>query len=98
MTAATGSKYEFVHEWNDIVAFKIHESDLHQPTFEFFYNALESLLRALNVNVDNLKKDLPEHDVERLFYIRFCQYVNRLYKLYDPTFNFFYFDLIHPSK
>lgn len=91
-------KPEFIQEWNNIVAFKISENDLKQPTFEFVYKALNALLRALNVNVEYMREDLPENDSERIFYIRFCKYVNRLYKLCDKSFNFYFMDLISPSK
>lgn len=92
------SKLAFIHEWNDIVACQISENDLSHPTFDFFSKALESLLRALNVNVDYMKENLPEGDGERMFYIRFCKYINRLYKLCNPEHNFYFMDLINPSE
>lgn len=88
----------FIAEWNNIVEYKISENDVSRPTFDFFYKALESLLRSLNVNVDYMKENLPEGDADRTFYIRFCKYVNRLYKLSDVTFNFYFMDLINPSE
>lgn len=92
------SKLAFIQEWNDIVEYKMSENDLSHPTFEFFSKALDSLLRALNVNVDYMKENLPEGDEERVFHIRFCKHVNRLYKLNDPSFTFYFMDLINPSE
>lgn len=92
------SKLAFIHEWNNIVVYQISENDLSHPTFDFFYKALESLLRALNVNVDYMKESLPEGDGDRMFYIRFCKYINRLYKLFNSEHNFYFMDLINPSE
>lgn len=88
----------FIAEWNNIVDYKISENDVCRPTFDFFHKALEALLRSLNVNVDYMRENLPEGDADRTFYIRFCKYVNRLYKLSDATFNFYFMDLINPSE
>lgn len=92
------SKIAFIQEWNDIVDYKISENDLSHPTVEIFYKALESLLRKLNVNVDYMKQNLPDGDPDRMFYIRFCKHVNRLYKLSDSSFNFYFLDLFQPSE
>lgn len=92
------AKVQLIQEWNDIVEYKISENDLIKPSQEFFFKALESLLRSLNVNVDYMKANSPEGDEERTFKIRFCKYINRLYKLYDPANNFYYMDLIQPSE
>lgn len=92
------SKLAFIQEWNDIVEHKMSENDLNHPTYDFFSKALESLLRALNVNVDYMKENLPEGDEERVFRIRFSKHVNRLYRLNDPSFTFYFMDLIYPSE
>lgn len=88
----------FVTDWNAIIEYKITEMNLRSPDFNFFYNALESLLRSLNVDIEALKDGVPARDFERLYQIKFCGYVNKLYKLYDPSFNFYYLDLLSPSK
>lgn len=81
-----------------IIDYKITEKDLNQPTFDFFYNALESILLKLNVDINKIKESVPENDFERMYKNAFAQNVNWLYKLSSPTFNFFYLDLIKPSK
>lgn len=90
---------EFISQWNDLLDFKIDENNLRRPNFAFFYSALESLLRSLNFNIEEAKGegfDGPE--AERLYYIRFCGFVQRLYQSSDKTYNFYYLDLINPSK
>lgn len=89
----------FVEEWNEIIDYKITENNLRHADFGFFYNALESLLRSLNFNIENIKADIPQNaDFDRLYSIKFSGCVNRLYKLSDPTFAFYYLDLIAPSE
>lgn len=88
----------FVQEWNGIMAYKISENDLCHPSFDFFCKALESLFRLLNLNVEKMKENLPDSDGDRAYYIRFCKHVNRLYKLQDTSHNFYFMDLINPSK
>lgn len=89
---------ELITDWNMIIDYKITEKDLNQPTFDFFYNALESILLKLNVDINKIKESVPENDFERMYKNAFAQNVNWLYKLSSPTFNFFYLDLIKPSK
>lgn len=90
---------EFIAQWNGILDYKIDEQNLRRPNFQFFYNALESLLRKLNFNIEAAKSEVSNcNDGERMYYIKFCGFVHRLYQLSDGSFNFYYFDLIHPSK
>lgn len=85
-------------QWNELLDFKIDENSMRRPDFKFFYGALESLLRALNFNIDEIKPTTAEGDAERVFYIRFCQGVHNLYHSFDPSFHFAYYDLIMPCK
>lgn len=90
---------EFITQWNGILDYKIDEQNLRRPNFQFFYNALESLLRRLNFNIDSAKSDATINgEAERLYFIKFCGFVQKLYQLSDASFNFYYFDLINPSK
>lgn len=89
---------ELINEWNQVIDYKIIERDLKQPTYEFFYNALESLLTKLNVNVNAIKARIPEQDFERLFNIAFVNYVDALYKISNPANRLYYMDLIRPCK
>lgn len=90
---------EFITEWNGLLDYKIDEQNLRRPNFQFFYNALESLLRSLNFNIDAAKEEAANSaDADRTYYIMFCGFVQRLYQLSDPKFSFYYFDLINPSK
>lgn len=92
------SRAKLVEEWNNIVEYKIRESDLKNPTFDFFFQALNSFLRSVNDNTEDLRHNLPDEEIdERLFYIRFCHRVNRYCKLYKDV-NLYYTDLINPSK
>lgn len=89
---------EFISQWNGLLDYKIDEHNLRRPNFQFFYSALESLLRSLNFDIDNAKNEaLNNSDAERLYFIKFCGFVHRLYQLSDTNFNFFYLDLINPS-
>lgn len=96
---SSSKEAEFISQWNGLLDFKIDESNLRRPNFQFFYGALESLLRSLNFNIEAAKNESAiNQDAERLYYIRFCGFVQRLYQLSDESFNFFYLDLINPSK
>lgn len=90
---------EFITQWNGLLDYKIDEHNLRRPNFQFFYNALESLLRSLNFNIEKAKEEAANStDVDRTYYIMFCGFVHRLYQLSDSSFKFYYFDLINPSK
>lgn len=90
---------EFITIWNGLLDYKIDEQSLRRPNFLFFYHALESLLRSLNFDIGAAKENAKNHsDPDRAYYIMFCAFVHRLYQLSDPSFNFYYFDLINPSK
>lgn len=93
---------EFISQWNGLLDYNIDEQNLRRPNFQFFYSALESLLRSLNFNIDSAKNEALNNnnnnsDAERLYFIKFCGFVHRLYQLSDSSFNFFYLDLINPS-
>ncbi|XP_031632194.1 kinetochore protein Nuf2-B [Contarinia nasturtii] len=89
---------EFISQWNDLLEFKIDENSLRRPTFQFFYGALECLLRKLNFNIESAKNEAVNNiDAERLYFVRFCAFVQRLYNA-DQSFNFFYLDLINPTS
>lgn len=92
---------EFISQWNDLLDFKIDESNLKRPTFQFFYNALECLLRKLNFNIESARNEAVNNglDAERLYYIRFCGFIQRLYNA-DQSLHqsFFYLDLINPAS
>lgn len=85
-------------DWNDIVDFKISPKDLKQPSSSFFQKALTSYLAKLNITAEKLKSIAPEYESERLYLIRFCFCVDELYKLSDPSNNFYYMDFKRPSK
>lgn len=87
----------FVDEWNEIVEYKIRESDLKSPTYDFFFSALNSFLRAVNENTELWHKKIPEDDQERIYYIRFCNGINRYLKLFTDVILYFT-DLTNPSK
>lgn len=89
---------DFLNDWNAIILFQISENDLKHPDYNFFHKALESYLHKLNVNVENMKMDIADNDFERLFDIRFCQYVDALYKISDLSNNFYYLDLTIPGE
>lgn len=90
---------KFVIAWNGLLDYKIDEQNLRKPNFNFMYNALESLLRKLNFNIELAKERAKtQNDPDRAYYIMFCAFVQRLVNLSDPTHNFHYFDLINPSK
>lgn len=89
---------EFITQWNGLLDYKIDEQNLRRPDFQFFYNALESLLRSLNFDIDSAKNEVINSEAERLYFIKFCGFVHRLYQLSDASFNFYYFDLLSPSK
>lgn len=89
---------ELINEWNQIIEYEIMEKDLKQPTYEFFYSALESLLAKLNVNVDAIKARIPEQDFDRLFNIAFVHYVDALYRISNPANRLYYMDLMRPCK
>lgn len=97
---SSSKEAEFISQWNGLLDFKIDENNLRRPHFQFFYGALESLLRSLNFNIEAAKNEttVSNPESERLYYIRFCGFVQRLYQLSDESFNFFYLDLINPSK
>lgn len=97
--ANSSKEAEFITQWNGLLDYKIDEQNLRRPNFQFFYNALESLLRSLNFNIDSAKNEANINgESERLYFIRFCGFVHRLYQLSDSSFNFYYFDLLSPSK
>lgn len=90
---------DFSTQWNGLLDYKIDEQNLRRPNFQFFYSALESLLRSLNFNIDVAKTEAANSiDPDRTYYIMFCGFVQRLYQLSDPTFKFYFFDLINPSN
>lgn len=89
---------EFILQWNGLLDFKIDENSVRRPNFQFFYSALESLLRSLNFNIESARNEAMNNpDAERLYFITFCGFVHRLYQLSDETYNFYYLDLINPS-
>lgn len=95
----TSKEQEFITIWNGLLDYKIDEQNLRRPNFQFFYHALESLLRSLNFDIEAAKENAKTHgDPDRAYFILFCSFVHRLYQLSDPSFNFYYFDLINPSK
>lgn len=95
----TSKETEFITIWNGLLDYKIDEQNLRRPNFQFFYHALESLLRSLNFDIETAKENAKAHsDPDRTYFILFCSFVHRLYQLSDPSFNFYYFDLINPSK
>lgn len=95
----TSKETEFITIWNGLLDYKIDEQNLRRPNFLFFYHALESLLRSLNFDIETAKENAKMHsEPDRAYFILFCSFVHRLYRLSDPSFNFFYFDLINPSK
>lgn len=96
--ANRNKEIKFIGEWNDLLDYKIDEENLRAPNCRFLYGALESLLRHLNYNVNSIRETIEEADKERLFRSRFVEKVNRLYQLSDPTFRFYYFDLVEPSE
>lgn len=90
---------EFISQWNGLLDYKIDEQNLRRPNFQFFYNALESLLRNLNFNINAAKSEaLGSSEAERMYFVKFCGFIHRLYQLSDSTFNFYYLDLINPSN
>ena len=90
---------EFILQWNGLLDFKIDENSVRRPNFQFFYGALESLLRSLNFNIESARNEAMNNpEAERLYFITFCGFVHRLYQLSDETYNFYYLDLINPSK
>lgn len=89
---------EFIANWNEMVNLKLDEHNLRQPSFNFFYNALESLLQSLNYDIDRLKSEFTSNDAERLYYIKFCAYIDSVYQLSGSNNNFYYFDLVNPGK
>lgn len=89
---------EFIANWNDMVNLKLDEQNLRQPSFNFFYNALESLLQSLNYDIHRLKSEFNSNDAERLYYIKFCAYIDSVYQLSGSNNNFYYFDLVNPGK
>lgn len=96
--SSSSKEAEFISQWNGLLDFKIDENSLRRPNFQFFYGALESLLRNLNFNIESAKNEaINNSDGERLYFIRFCGFVQRLYMLSDSSFNFYYLDLINPS-
>lgn len=95
----SSKEVEFISQWNGLLDYKIDEQSLRRPNFQFFYNALESLLRNLNFNIDAAKGEaLGSIEAERMYFVKFCGFIHRLYQLSDSTFNFYYLDLINPSK
>lgn len=95
----SSKEQEFTTTWNGLLDFKIDEQNLRRPNFQFFYHALESLLRSLNFDIEAAKEKAKAHsDPDRAYFILFCSFVHRLYQLSEPSFNFYYFDLINPSK
>lgn len=89
---------EFIAHWNELVNLKLDEQNLRQPSFNFFYNALESLLQSLNYDIERLKNEFTGNDAERLYYIKFCAYIDSVYQLSGSNNNFYYFDLVNPGK
>lgn len=92
-----GKEQKFVSEWNEVLDYKIDEKNLRHPNFGFISGALESILRHLNYDL-NAIKEKNSGDNERMYYIKFCAIVNRLYQLSDSSFCFYYCDFITPSK
>lgn len=95
----TSKETEFITQWNGLLDYKIDEQNLRRPNFQFFYSALESLLRSLNFDLETAQENARAHnDPDRAYYIMFCAFVHRLYQLSDPSYNFYFFDLLNPSK
>lgn len=89
---------EFIANWNEMVNFKLDEQNLRQPSFALFYAALESLLQSLNYDIDRLKSEFTSNDAERLYYIKFCAYIDSVYQLAGSNNKFYYFDLVNPGE
>lgn len=90
---------KFIADWNDIMDFKLDEHNLRNPNFGFFYNALESLLQSLNYDIEKIKNENSDcNDAERLYYIKFCAYIDSVYQLSGSNNNFYYIDLINPGE
>lgn len=90
---------EFITQWNGLLDYKIDEQSLRKPNFQFFYYALESLMRSLNFDIEAAKENSKEQsDPDRAYFIMFCSFVHRLYQLSDASFNFYYYDLVNPSE
>lgn len=96
--ANPGKLHKLIDEWNAILDYKIDEANLRKPNFGFLYGTLESLLRHLNYDINAMKDSVAVADKERLYYIKFVAYVNRLYQLSDPSSRFYYMDLLEPCK
>lgn len=96
--ANRGKEIKFIGEWNDILDYKIEEENFRSPNQRFLCGALESLLRHLNYDVNAMRESIDDADKDRLFRIKFVEKVNRLYQLSDPSFHFYYFDLVEPSE
>lgn len=95
----TSKESEFITQWNGLLDYKIDEQNLRRPNFQFFYCALESLMRSLNFDIETAKENAKEQsDPDRAYFIMFCTFIQRLYQLSDASFNFYYFDLMNPSK
>lgn len=91
-------EFEFIANWNEFMKFKIDEQNLKKPNFQFFYGALESILRSLNYDIDKIKFNTSAPDSERIYYIKFCAYIDRFYKLSGSQNRFYFYDLINPGK
>lgn len=91
-----GKEEKFINEWNEVLDYKIDEKSLRNPNFGFIFGALESILRHLNFDLNAIKE--MSSDNERIYYIKFCSIVNRLYQLSDDSFRFYYCDFLKPSK
>ncbi|XP_055851127.1 uncharacterized protein LOC129915549 [Episyrphus balteatus] len=93
------SSAEFVEEWNQIFSFKIKEVDLAKPTETFVFNALINYLQMFNFDTSPMIqfKNSENATEKRAFLVRFCNYIDHIYKISDKSHCFFYYDLKHPS-
>lgn len=93
------SSTEFVEEWNQIFSFKIKEADLAKPTETFVFNALINYLKMFNFDTTPMiqLKNSENINERRSFLVRFCNYIDHIYKISDKSHCFLYYDLKHPS-
>ncbi|XP_055906010.1 uncharacterized protein LOC129941413 [Eupeodes corollae] len=93
------SSAEFVEEWNQIFSFKIKETDLAKPTETFVFNALINYLKMFNFDTTPMiqMKQCENATEKRAFLVRFCNYIDHIYKISDKSHCFLIYDLKHPS-